>query len=105
MPLENLTHIGELIVAAAGGFGGSWARERYRRPKVAADPPPSRREMAELITRVAAVERKSDQHEWEIVQTKAKNEELAGTLETLVAGMQEARETLARIEGRLEQRA
>ena len=105
MPLENLQHMAELLVAAASGFGGAWARERYRRPKVATEQPPSRREMIELTARLALVERKADQHEWEIAQTKLESKELSNTLDTLVAGMQEARETLARIEGRLEERA
>lgn len=105
MQLDNVQHMAELVIAAAGGFGGAWARERYKRPKVSAEPPPSRREMSDLSVRVSAVERRTDVNEWDIRQSKADHKELSDTLKALVTGMQEAKVSLARIEERLEERA
>lgn len=104
--LPSLQHYMELAVAAASGFGGAWARERYRKPKGAAtEPLATRKEMSDLSVRVSAIEQRTAVNEWDIRQSKTDVNGLAATLREVVAGMQEVQVTLARIEERLEDRS
>lgn len=97
----DIKHAIEIVGAAVSGFGGAWAREKYRRPKAGVEPIPSRREMEQLATRVATVERRADTFEWDIRQIKTEKTELATKLDTLVTGMQAVQVTLARLGERL----
>lgn len=105
MPLENLQHWGELAVAAVSGFGGAWARERYRKPKAAAEAVVSRKELSDVSARLFAIERRADASEWDIRQMKSDHDGLSGTLKELGVGLQEVNVKLARIEALLEDRA